>query len=85
MSRWWVDLSNELDHYIEYGIWLEEETLRWRNTKIDCYFEEGIGGCTFSDCYDKYVVSSGAQELVCDSLLCTNDERDTLIPPPPRP
>lgn len=57
VSRWWVDLSRELAHYIEYGVWLEEETLRWRNTKIDCYFEEGIGGCLLSDCYDEYVVS----------------------------
>lgn len=79
VSRWWVDLSNELDHYIEYGIWLEEETLRWRNTQIDCYFDEGVGGCVFSDCYDKYVITDHVRKYTesCLQVHPENGEEGT--------
>lgn len=62
VSRWWVDLSNELKHYIEYGVWLEKETMRWRNTQIDCFFDKADGECLAFEwmgitCYDKYVIT----------------------------
>lgn len=62
VSRWWVDLANELKHYIEYGIWLEKETMTWRNTQIDCFFDDADGGCLAFEwmgltCYDKYVIT----------------------------
>lgn len=57
-------MANELKHYIEYGIWLEKETMTWRNTQIDCFFDDADGGCLAFEwmgltCYDKYVVSAG--------------------------
>ena len=62
VSQWWVDLANELKHYIEYGVWLEKETMRWRNTQIDCFIDKADGACLAFEwmgltCYDKYVVS----------------------------
>ncbi|KAG0712793.1 hypothetical protein GWK47_017675 [Chionoecetes opilio] len=62
VSRWWVDLSNELKHYIEYGIWLEKETMKWRNNKIDCFFDKADGACLAFEwigltCYDKYEIT----------------------------
>lgn len=55
VSRWWVDLSRELDHYIAYAVWLEEDTISWRDTKIECFMDLGSGG------YDEYVVSMGGE------------------------
>lgn len=70
VSRWWVDLSRELGHYIEYGTYLQAETMAWRDTQIECFFDEASGGClAFEwmgiDCYDEYVITdhvSGHQE-----------------------
>ncbi|XP_037794774.1 uncharacterized protein LOC119590085 [Penaeus monodon] len=75
VSRWWVDLSRELNHYIEYGTYLQAETMVWRDTKIECFFDEASGGClAFEwmgiDCYDEYVIKdhvSGYQEK-CSQL-----------------
>ncbi|XP_063849691.1 uncharacterized protein LOC135093933 [Scylla paramamosain] len=62
VSRWWVDLANQLKHYIEYGVYLEKETMKWRNTQIDCFFDKADGGCLAFEwmgltCYDKYVIT----------------------------
>ncbi|XP_071539325.1 uncharacterized protein [Panulirus ornatus] len=62
ISRWWVDLSRELQHYIEYGIWLQEVTQKWRNTQIECYFDKADDACLAFEwmgvtCYDKYIIT----------------------------
>ncbi|XP_042868172.1 uncharacterized protein LOC122250680 [Penaeus japonicus] len=75
VSRWWVDLSRELDHYIEYGTSLQAETLTWRDSQIECFFDEASGGCLAFDwmgidCYDEYVIKdhvTGYQEK-CNQL-----------------
>lgn len=55
VSRWWVDLANELNHYSTYGRWLQEETVRWRDTQIECYFDGAKQGIN-KDRYDKYII-----------------------------
>ncbi|XP_042216952.1 uncharacterized protein LOC121862701 [Homarus americanus] len=64
ISRWWVDLSRQLKHYIEYGVYLEHETLKWRNTQIECYFDEGNCGAPGSEsktCYDIYRITDNVK------------------------
>ncbi|XP_042216951.1 uncharacterized protein LOC121862700 [Homarus americanus] len=36
-SRWWVDLDEELDHYITYGKKLEGNLHEWRQAMISCH------------------------------------------------
>lgn len=78
VSRWWVDLSNELKHYIEYGVWLEKETMKWRNTQIDCFFDKADGACMAFEwigltCYDKYVVSA------VEGMILSLSTREKLV------
>ncbi|CAL4065459.1 unnamed protein product [Meganyctiphanes norvegica] len=75
VSRWWVDLANELDHYSTYGRWLQGETIRWRDTNIECYFDEADQSCldfewTGIDCYDEYTIRDHVSnyEEDCDQV-----------------
>lgn len=81
VSRWWVDLSRQLQHYIQYGLWLQKETMTWRNTQIECYFDAADGSClafewTGVTCYDLYRITDsvrGYQET-CQQLHPDNQE-----------
>ncbi|TOF87853.1 hypothetical protein CGJ15_24880, partial [Vibrio parahaemolyticus] len=81
VSRWWVDLSRQLQHYIDYGIWLQKETMRWRNTQIECYFDEADGSClafqwTSLTCYDLYKITDTVRDYTetCKQLHADNNE-----------
>ncbi|XP_068223853.1 uncharacterized protein [Palaemon carinicauda] len=35
-SKWWLDLDEELDHYIEYAEYLNETLMEWRTGLVSC-------------------------------------------------
>lgn len=39
-SQWWVDLDDQLDHYIDHGKRLQNEVVDWRNDMITCTKDE---------------------------------------------
>ncbi|XP_076056768.1 uncharacterized protein LOC143034510 isoform X2 [Oratosquilla oratoria] len=73
-SRWWVDLRDQLQHYIDYGLWLETQVVTWRNSQIECQFDGASGFCLafnwLVDCYDEYKVIDHVSSYVedCDQL-----------------
>ncbi|KAK3863638.1 hypothetical protein Pcinc_030601, partial [Petrolisthes cinctipes] len=70
VSRWWVDLNRELDHYIAYAVWLEADTITWRDTKIQCLMDIDHGG------YDEYVITDDVREYTetCKQLHVSEGE-----------
>ncbi|KAK7061138.1 hypothetical protein SK128_026712 [Halocaridina rubra] len=69
-SRWWVDLNNELDHYIDHGKRLQDDVVDWRNDMMTCSFDEGgkydswIVDDQVTGVYDECLVLHGNHE--CD-------------------
>ncbi|KAK7061140.1 hypothetical protein SK128_026714 [Halocaridina rubra] len=73
VSRWWVDLSRELDHYIQYGVSLQDLTQTWRDDQIECYFDEASNACldfewARAECFDRYEIRDHVSNHVEDCL-----------------
>nr|XP_045608972.1 uncharacterized protein LOC123764824 [Procambarus clarkii] len=41
VSRWWVDLNDQLAHYIDHGRRLQDDVVDWRNDMMTCSYDEG--------------------------------------------
>ncbi|XP_037794769.1 uncharacterized protein LOC119590083 [Penaeus monodon] len=68
VSRWWVDLNDQLDHYIDYGRRLQNSVVDWRNDMMTCTFEQ-------SGKYDSWTVQDDVAGItdVCKQLQGTHN------------
>ncbi|XP_042234815.1 uncharacterized protein LOC121874651 [Homarus americanus] len=41
VSQWWVDLNDQLAHYIDHGRKLQDNMVDWRNDMMLCEYDEG--------------------------------------------
>ncbi|KAK8375669.1 hypothetical protein O3P69_008452 [Scylla paramamosain] len=55
-SRWWVDLDDQLNHYISHGKTLQNSVVDWRNDMVTCSFEEGRK-------YDSWIITDPVARL----------------------
>jgi len=68
-SRWWIDLDDQLEHYISFGTNLTSTLVTWRNNMVDrdvkkCAWLEAAG--PELKCYDVYTIHdkvSGIQDI----------------------
>ncbi|XP_071549152.1 uncharacterized protein [Panulirus ornatus] len=67
VSRWWIDLNIQLDHYISYGHDLQNTIVDWRNDMLDCTYDEGGK-------YDVWTVVDRVEGItdICRQLHGTN-------------
>ncbi|XP_050711388.1 uncharacterized protein LOC126995666 [Eriocheir sinensis] len=67
-SRWWVDLDEELEHYIAYGRSLRTSLREKRIGLVTCDVDRADKTC--SSCYDTFVARDGVtgEESVCKQL-----------------
>ncbi|ROT71938.1 hypothetical protein C7M84_009700 [Penaeus vannamei] len=79
-SRWWVDLDEELDHYIAYGKNLKVDLGNWRLDKVTCQKDYADGSCTSwewigVECFDTFVARDEVtgEESTCTQLHGTQD------------
>nr|XP_045617056.1 uncharacterized protein LOC123769802 [Procambarus clarkii] len=82
-SRWWVDLDEQLDHYIDYGKKLEVELRSWRLGMVTCEKDYADGSCTNwewigTECYDVFTATDlvTGQTSSCEQLHGTTDCED---------
>lgn len=73
ISMWWVDLARELEHYIQKGVALQEVTQTWRDSQIECYFDEGRDADSAFEWlsgthYDKYQIRDHVTNHVEDCI-----------------
>jgi len=68
-SYWWVDLDDQLEHYISFGTNLTTTLVTWRNDMVDCDVKKcewlGAAGPELQ-CYDVYTIHdkvSGIQDI----------------------
>lgn len=68
VSRWWVDLNDQLDHYIDYGRRLQNSVVDWRNDMMTCTYEQ-------SGKYDSWTVQDDVAGTtdVCKQLQGTHN------------
>lgn len=68
VSRWWVDLNDQLDHYIDYGRRLQNSVVDWRNDMMTCSYEQ-------SGKYDSWTVQDDVAGTtdVCKQLQGTHN------------
>ncbi|MPC07746.1 hypothetical protein E2C01_000313 [Portunus trituberculatus] len=55
-SRWWVDLDDQLNHYISHGKTLQNAVVDWRNDMVTCSYEEGRK-------YDSWIITDPVARL----------------------
>ncbi|XP_042868160.1 uncharacterized protein LOC122250672 [Penaeus japonicus] len=79
-SRWWVDLDEELDHYIAYGKDLRIDLGNWRLDKVTCQKDYAGGSCTSwewigVECYDTFTARDEVtgEESTCTQVHGTED------------
>ncbi|TOF87540.1 hypothetical protein CGJ15_24930 [Vibrio parahaemolyticus] len=57
ISRWWVDLNDQLAHYIDHGRRLQDDVVDWRNDMMSCDYNEG-------NKYDTWTVTDQVAQVV---------------------
>jgi len=74
-SFWWVDLDDQLEHYIGFGTNLTSTLVQWRNDMVDCSNKQ----CVSLTCYDIYTVVDKVEETVdtCKALHKVDHSCDT--------
>jgi len=67
-SRWWIDLDNQLEHYIGFGKNLSTTVVTWRNSMVSCT-SYVCGEADWPDltCYNQYTV---VDEVTGDTDVC---------------
>lgn len=79
-SRWWVDLDEELDHYIAYGKDLKKSLKESRLALVTCLVDRADGICTSfewagAQCYDTFTAIDAVtgEQSVCKQLDGSSD------------
>lgn len=79
-SRWWVDLDEELDHYITYGKDLRKSLKETRLALVTCQVDRADGICTAfewagAQCYDTFTAIDAVtgEQSVCKQLEGSSD------------
>lgn len=78
-SRWWVDLDEELEHYIAYGKGLRTSLRESRLALVTCQVDRADGSCTSfewagAQCYDIFtaVDATTGESSVCKQVHGTD-------------
>ncbi|KAG0712794.1 hypothetical protein GWK47_017676 [Chionoecetes opilio] len=79
-SRWWVDLDEELQHYIAYGKGLKKGLREKRLALVTCHVDHASSLCTSfewagAQCYDTFTASDAVngEMSVCKQLPGSSD------------
>ncbi|XP_066989498.1 uncharacterized protein [Macrobrachium rosenbergii] len=76
-SKWWLDLDEELAHYIEYAEYLNETLLEWRTGMVSCdshtsgkyVIYRAIDGVTGEESTCRELKGTGSCENHCDDFF----------------
>ncbi|XP_068223852.1 uncharacterized protein [Palaemon carinicauda] len=86
VSKWWHDLSNELYHYIKYGMMLQNVTMDWRNCQIECRIDRASQACLDFrwmgiTCYDKFEIIDHVNDHreACSQIHPDNPDQGSCV------
>ncbi|XP_076056769.1 uncharacterized protein LOC143034511 [Oratosquilla oratoria] len=80
LSRWWVDLDEQLAHYIDYAHKLQNRIVDWRNDMVTCVFKPASSVCVDwewagTTCYDTWTVDDPVVHVRDTCMTLHNDDR----------